>query len=130
MDDDFDFFSTFKFRKEKYSTCVKPSASNITVIMKQIRNSNIKIDESITDDTYKESVYDASDDEKCNLISKFVRTKCRFTIGKLICKIENTGRLIILEKDSNTYEQLARSDREYKQFNTVVTQVMFINRCI
>ncbi|CAC5356832.1 unnamed protein product [Mytilus coruscus] len=122
LDDDSDFFSTFKFRKAKDSTCAKPPASNISVITKEIKNSNIRTEESVTDDSNIKLVHDASDDEKCDLISKFVLKKSRFTIGKLICKIENTGRLIIFDIDQNTYEELVRSDRYYKKFNTVLTQ--------
>ncbi|CAC5360086.1 unnamed protein product [Mytilus coruscus] len=115
-------FSTFKFRKAKDSTCAKPPASNISVITKEIKNSNIRTEESVTDDSNIKLVHDASDDEKCDLISKFVLKKSRFTIGKLICKIENTGRQINFDIDQNTYEELVRSDRYYKKFNTVLTQ--------
>lgn len=36
--------------------------------------------------------------------------------------MKKTGRLIVLDIDSNTYEELVRSDRYYKKFNTVLTQ--------
>ncbi|VDI07978.1 Hypothetical predicted protein [Mytilus galloprovincialis] len=122
LDNNSDFFATFKFRKAKDSTCDKPPVSNISVKTKEIKKSNIRTEESEIDDSNMKTVHDASDDEKCELISKFVLKKSKFTIGKLICKIEKTGRLIVLDIDSNTYEELVRSDRYYKKFNTVLTQ--------
>ncbi|CAC5397724.1 unnamed protein product [Mytilus coruscus] len=122
LDDDSDFFSTFKFVKSKDSTCSKPTATNICVKKKVIHNSNIRTEESESDNSNIKIVHDASDDEKCDLISKFVLKKRRNTGGKLICKIENTGRLIIFDMDQKSYEELTNSDRYYKMYNTVLTQ--------
>ncbi|CAC5403148.1 unnamed protein product [Mytilus coruscus] len=82
----------------------------------------MRTEESESDNSNIKIVHDASDDEKCDLISKFVLKKSRNTGGKLICKIENTGRLIIFDMDQKSYDELTNSDRYYKKFNTVLTQ--------